>query len=136
MRIMPIDLFVNRRDPGIPVLRFISVMSKRIFFLAFSRLRKRWRVVRLSYGYLCDGSTIGHTSIVCYTAERSSPLRGANISNARIELLSVMTWGKLDFPMSIVEFHRLAEEARLPTVTTPSRRVFETGRKRIDRYSE
>src|SRR3972149_1591688 len=38
-----------------------------------------------------------YMSIVYYSGDYASPLRGADVSNALIELLSITRWGKLDF---------------------------------------
>src|SRR3990170_4890960 len=40
---------------------------------------------------------IAYMSLVYYTGDKATPLRGADVSNALIELLSVTQWGKLDF---------------------------------------
>ena len=36
-------------------------------------------------------------SLVYYVGDKAAPLRGADVSNALIELLSVTQWGELDF---------------------------------------
>ena len=36
-------------------------------------------------------------SLVYYVGDRAAPLRGADVSNALIELLAVTQWGTLDF---------------------------------------
>ncbi|MDI6805946.1 MAG: P-loop NTPase, partial [Candidatus Bathyarchaeia archaeon] len=38
-----------------------------------------------------------YMSIVYYSGEHASPLRGVDVSNALIELLAITRWGKLDF---------------------------------------
>jgi len=82
-----------------------------------------------------------YMSIIYYTADRASPLRGADFSNALIELLAVTVWGDLDFlvidmPPGIsdatLDLLRLVRKAEFLIVTTPSRLAFETVRKFID----
>jgi ATP-binding protein involved in chromosome partitioning len=79
-----------------------------------------------------------YMSIVYYSGEHASPLRGADVSNALIELLSITKWGKLDFlvidmPPGIgdatLDLIRLIKNIRFLIVTTPSQLAFETVRK-------
>jgi ATP-binding protein involved in chromosome partitioning len=79
-----------------------------------------------------------YMSIIYYTGEHALPLRGADVSNALIELLSITNWGKLDFliidmPPGIgdatLDLLRLARNIRFLIVTTPSQLAFETVRK-------
>jgi ATP-binding protein involved in chromosome partitioning len=79
-----------------------------------------------------------YVSIVYYSKEGVVPLRGADVSNALIELLSIMRWGRLDFlvidlPPGIgdvtLDLIRLIRGIRFLIVTTPSRLAFETVRK-------
>jgi ATP-binding protein involved in chromosome partitioning len=86
-----------------------------------------------------------YMSIVYYTSERALPLRGADFSNAIIELLSVTRWGKLDFlvidmPPGIgdatLDLIRLVRNIRFLVVTTPSRLAFETVRKLVSLLNE
>jgi ATP-binding protein involved in chromosome partitioning len=81
---------------------------------------------------------IKYMSIVYYSHEHVSPLRGADVSNALIELLSITKWGKLDFlvidmPPGIgdatLDLVRLIRNIEFLIVTTPSRLAFETARK-------
>jgi len=82
-----------------------------------------------------------YMSIIYYTADRASPLRGTDFSNALIELLAVTIWGELDFliidmPPGIsdatLDVLRLVRKAEFLIVTTSSRLAFETVRKFID----
>lgn len=82
-----------------------------------------------------------YMSIIYYAGERASPLRGAELSNALIELLAVTVWGELDFliidmPPGIsdatLDVLRLIKKAEFLVVTTSSRLSFETVRKFID----
>jgi ATP-binding protein involved in chromosome partitioning len=79
-----------------------------------------------------------YLSIVYYSGDYATPLRGADVSNALIELLSVTKWGKLDFlvldmPPGIgdatLDLIRLIQKIEFLIVTTPSRLAFETVRK-------
>jgi len=81
-----------------------------------------------------------YMSIVYYTREHAAPLRGADVSNALIELLSVTRWGELDFlvldmPPGIgdatLDLIRLVKRIEFLVVTTPSRLAFETVRKLV-----
>jgi ATP-binding protein involved in chromosome partitioning len=80
-------------------------------------------------------------SIVYYTGDYASPLRGTDVSNALIELLSIIKWGKLDFliidmPPGIgdatLDVIRLIKSIRFLVVTTPSQLAFETVRKLVN----
>ena len=86
-----------------------------------------------------------YMSIIHYVGDRASPLRGADFSNALIELLAVTVWGELDFlivdmPPGIsdaaLDVIRLIRKAEFLVVTTPSRLAFETIRKFIDLLAE
>ena len=79
-----------------------------------------------------------YMSIVYYSGDYASPLRGADVSNALIELLSITRWGNLDFlvldmPPGIgdatLDLIRLIKRVRFLIVTTPSRLAFETVKK-------
>jgi len=81
-----------------------------------------------------------YMSIIYYTGEKAVPLRGAEVSNALIELLSVTKWGKLDFlvidmPPGIgdatLDLIRLLGKIEFLIVTTSSRLAFETVRKLV-----
>ena len=86
-----------------------------------------------------------YMSIVYYSGEYASPLRGADVSNALIELLAITRWNNLDFliidmPPGIsdatLDIIRLVKRTNFLIVTTPSRLAFETVRKLIDLLSE
>ena len=79
-----------------------------------------------------------YMSIVYYSGELATPLRGADVTNVLIELLSITKWGKLDFlvldmPPGIgdatLDLIRLIKKIRFLIVTTPSQLAFETVRK-------
>ena len=81
---------------------------------------------------------IKYMSIIYYSGEHVTPLRGADVSNALIELLSITRWGTLDFlvidmPPGIgdatLDLVRLIRNIEFLIVTTPSQLAFETVRK-------
>ena len=74
-------------------------------------------------------------SIVHYTGDRPSPLRGVDISNAMIELLAITQWGSLDYLIidmppgigdTVLDTIRLMKRAEFLIVTTPSKLVLAT----------
>lgn len=79
-----------------------------------------------------------YMSMTYYSRDHASPLRGADVSNALIELLSVTKWGNLDclildMPPGIgdatLDLIRLVKGIEFLIVTTPSQLAFETVRK-------
>ena len=77
-------------------------------------------------------------SIIYYTADKPSPLRGVDVSNAIIELLAISRWGSLDFlvidmPPGIgdatLDVIRLMKRVEFLVVTTQSRVALETVKK-------
>ncbi|MEM3641781.1 MAG: P-loop NTPase [Candidatus Bathyarchaeia archaeon] len=81
-----------------------------------------------------------YMSIVYYSGEYASPLRGADVSNALIELLAITRWGRLDFlvvdmPPGIgdatLDLLRLIKNVKFLIVTTSSLLAFETVRKLV-----
>jgi ATP-binding protein involved in chromosome partitioning len=79
-----------------------------------------------------------YMSIIYYSGNRAAPLRGADVSNALIELLSTVRWGKLDYlvldmPPGIsdatLDVIRLVERIEFLIVATPSQLAFETVKK-------
>jgi ATP-binding protein involved in chromosome partitioning len=79
-----------------------------------------------------------YLSIVYYSGEGVTPLRGMDVSNALIELLSITKWGRLDFllldlPPGIgdvtLDLIRLVKDLHFLIVTTPSQLAFETVKK-------
>jgi len=86
-----------------------------------------------------------YMSIIYYSGEQAIALRGADVSNALIELLSITRWGKLDFlvmdmPPGIgdatLDLIRLIKNIRFLIVTTPSQLAFETVRKLVGLLKE
>lgn len=82
-----------------------------------------------------------YMSIIYYSGDAPSPLRGADISNAIIELLAITRWGSLDFlvidmPPGIgdatLDMIRFVKGINFLVVTTPSKVAFETVRKLVE----
>lgn len=78
---------------------------------------------------------LNYMSIVAYSHEKTLPLRGADISNALIELFSMTIWGDLDFliidmPPGIsdvtLDMIRLVRNIEFIVVSTSSLLAFET----------
>lgn len=89
--------------------------------------------------------SIKYMSIVYYSGEYAAPLRGADVSNALIELLSITKWERLDFlvidmPPGIgdatLDLIRLIKNIKFLIVTTPSQLAFETVRKLVSLLKE
>jgi ATP-binding protein involved in chromosome partitioning len=81
-----------------------------------------------------------YMSIVYYSGNHATPLRGEDISNALIELLSITKWEKLDYlvldmPPGIgdatLDLIRFIKKIEFLIVTTPSQLAFETVKKLI-----
>jgi len=86
-----------------------------------------------------------YMSIVYYSGEQTLPLRGADISNALIELFAITRWNTLDFliidmPPGIsdatLDIIRLVKKINFLIVTTPSQLAFETVRKLVSLLRE
>lgn len=81
---------------------------------------------------------IRYMSITYYAMDEPAPLRGADVSNAIIELLAITRWGDLDYlivdmPPGIgdatLDMIRLIKGIRFLIVCTPSKMAYETVRK-------
>jgi ATP-binding protein involved in chromosome partitioning len=81
---------------------------------------------------------LSYMSIVHYSTDEPVPLRGADASNAIIELLAITRWGELDhliidMPPGIgdatLDMIRLIPRIEFLVVTTPSRLAYESVRK-------
>ncbi len=81
-----------------------------------------------------------YMSLVYYVGEEAAPLRGADTSNALIELLAVTLWGKLDYLVidmppgigdAVLDLIRLVPRIEFLIVTTSSLLAFETVRKQL-----
>ncbi len=88
---------------------------------------------------------IRYMSITYYSTDEPTPLRGADVSNAIIELLAITRWGSLDYlvidmPPGIgdatLDMIRLLDRINFLVVTTPSRVAFETVRKLLELLTE
>jgi len=81
-----------------------------------------------------------YMSIIHYSGDSATPLRGEDVSNALIELLSVTKWGKLDYLVldmppgigdALLDLIRLIRNASFLVVTTSSVLAFETVKKLV-----
>ncbi len=81
-----------------------------------------------------------YMSLVYFSGENPAPLRGADVSNALIELLAVTQWGELDFLILdmppgigdvILDLLRLVNRLEFCIVTTSSLLAFETVKKQV-----
>ena len=88
---------------------------------------------------------ISYMSIIYYTQNKTTPLRGEDTSNALIELLAITKWPRLDYlildmPPGIgdatLDLIRLIKQVQFLIVTTPSQLAFETVRKLADLLKE
>lgn len=79
-----------------------------------------------------------YMSIVYFSGECAMPLRGADVSNALVELLAITRWGGLDYlvldmPPGIgdatLDLLRFMKKTRFLIVTTPLQLAFETVKK-------
>jgi ATP-binding protein involved in chromosome partitioning len=86
-----------------------------------------------------------YMSLVYFVAGKATPLRGADVSNALIELLAVTQWGELDFLIidmppgigdAVLDLVRLVERIEFLIVTTPSLLAFEVVKKQVEVLSE
>jgi ATP-binding protein involved in chromosome partitioning len=77
-------------------------------------------------------------SLVYFVGDNPAPLRGVDVSNALIELLSVTQWGELDFLIvdmppgigdAVLDLVRLVKKIEFLIVTTPSLLAFEVVKK-------
>jgi ATP-binding protein involved in chromosome partitioning len=81
-----------------------------------------------------------YMSLVYYSGNEAAPLRGADTSNALIELLAVTLWGDLDFLVfdmppgigdAVLDLIKLVPRIEFLIVTTSSQLAFETVRKQL-----
>ncbi len=85
-----------------------------------------------------DVHGLEYMSIVYYSGNNAAPLRGADVSNALVELLTIVKWGKLDYlildmPPGIgdatLDLIRFIKRIEFLIVTSPSQLAFETVKK-------
>ncbi len=88
---------------------------------------------------------ISFMSIVFFAGDRPSPLRGADISNLIIELLTITRWGRLDFLVldmppgmgdPTLDVIRLLKKVEFLVVATPSKVALETVTKLVRMLAE
>ena len=81
-----------------------------------------------------------YMSLVYFSRDQAAPLRGADVSNALIELLAVTQWGELDFLVIdmppgigdvVLDLVRLVKRIEFLIVTTSSLLAFETVKKQV-----
>jgi ATP-binding protein involved in chromosome partitioning len=86
-----------------------------------------------------------YMSLVYFVGDKPAPLRGVDVSNALIELLSVTKWGTLDFLVidmppgigdAVLDLVRLIKRIEFLIVTTPSLLAFETVKKQVSLLCE
>jgi ATP-binding protein involved in chromosome partitioning len=114
---------------GLLDLDFTSPSSHTILGVQELRLREEKGIIPPQFHGL------EYMSIIFYSGDHVTPLRGADVSNALIELLSIVIWGKLDYlildmPPGIgdvtLDLIRFIERIEFLIVTTPSQLAFET----------
>lgn len=88
---------------------------------------------------------LAYMSLVYFVGDNPAPLRGADVSNALIELLSVTQWGELDFLIidmppgigdAVLDLVRLVERIEFLIVTTQSLLAFEVVKKQVSLLCE
>jgi len=79
-----------------------------------------------------------YMSLVYYTSDQATPLRGVDTSNALVELLCVTRWSKLDYLVidmppgigdAVLDLIRLVKNIEFLVISTPSRLAFVTVKK-------
>lgn len=83
---------------------------------------------------------LAYMSLVYFVGDKPAPLRGADVSNALIELLSVTQWGELDFLIidmppgigdAVLDLVRLVKRIEFIIITTSSLLAFEVVKKQV-----
>ncbi len=83
---------------------------------------------------------LAYMSLIYFSGDQATPLRGADVSNALIELLAVTQWGELDFLIldmppgigdAMLDLVRFVKRIEFLIVTTPSCLAFETVKKQV-----
>ena len=86
-----------------------------------------------------------YMSLIYYCGDSPAPLRGADVSNALIELLAVTRWSPLDFLVidmppgigdAVLDLIRFVKRTEFLIVTTPSQLAFETVKKQMSLLQE
>jgi ATP-binding protein involved in chromosome partitioning len=88
---------------------------------------------------------LAYISLVHYVGDNPAPLRGNDISNALIEILSVTQWGELDFLVidmppgigdAVLDLIRLIPRIEFLIITTSSMLAFEVVKKQVELLCE
>jgi len=83
---------------------------------------------------------MSYMSITYYALDKPAPLRGADVSDAIIEMMAITRWEQLDFLIidmppgmgdATLDMVRLVKEIGFIVVSTPSRLAYETVRKQL-----
>lgn len=83
---------------------------------------------------------LAYMSLIHFSGDKATPLRGADVSNALVELLAVTQWRELEFLVldmppgigdAVLDLVRLVKRIEFLIVTTPSRLAFETVKKQV-----
>ncbi len=83
---------------------------------------------------------LAYMSLVYFVGDNPTPLRGADVSNALIELLAITQWGELDFLIidmppgigdAVLDLVRLVKRIEFLIITTPSLLAFEVVKKQL-----
>lgn len=86
-----------------------------------------------------------YMSLIYYSGDNAVPLRGADTSNALIELLAITRWSTLDYLVidmppgigdAVLDLIRLVNRIEFLIVTTPSQLAFETVKKLVSLLQE
>jgi ATP-binding protein involved in chromosome partitioning len=86
-----------------------------------------------------------YMSLVYFVGDNPTPLRGVDVSNALIELLSVTQWGTLDFLIidmppgigdAVLDLVQLVKRIEFLIITTPSLLAFEVVKKQVELLCE
>jgi ATP-binding protein involved in chromosome partitioning len=90
-------------------------------------------------------NNLAYMSLVYYSGELATPLRGEDTSNALVELLSVTKWGKIDMLIidmppgigdAVLDLIKLIKKIEFLIVTTSSQLSFHTVKKQIQLLRE
>lgn len=88
---------------------------------------------------------LAYMSIVFYSGDLATPLRGVDISNALLEFLSVIKWGNLDILILdmppglgdvVLDLIKLIQKIEFVIVTTSSQLAFQTVKKQLKLLNE
>ena len=100
------------------------------------------RIPREDFGVLpLEAGGLDFMSIACFSDGRPTPLRGAALSDALIEMLCIVRWGRLDFLVidmppglgdTLLDTARLVPRLECLLVSTASRLATETVRRNLD----